>query len=172
MVLTWVDWIIVAVLFASTAMSWLKGFVSELISLLTWLAAIVVVSYFAPTLATVLEGSVELNYSLRLWLARVALFVATLLVGNISRQLILQLVRATGLSSTDRLLGMFFGLGRGVLILVLAMTLLRWAGTGSEATPWWQQSVLIPYVKIIEKHTLACVEGMQGQGLSLPVKTP
>lgn len=172
MVITWVDWIIIGVLLASTAMSWLKGFVSELISLLTWLAAIGVVFYFAPTLATLLESSVELNYSMRLWLARIALFIATLLVGGISRQLILQVVQATGLSSTDRLLGMFFGLGRGLLILVLAMTLLRWVGGSPEITPWWQKSVLIPYVQLIEKHTLASFEGMQGQNLSLPLKTP
>ncbi len=172
MVMTWVDWIIVAVLVISTAMSWLKGFISELISLVTWCASIAVVFYFAPTLADVLANSVELNYVMRLWLARIALFASTLIVGSIIKQLVMQLVRATGLSQTDRVLGMVFGLGRGVLLLLLVTTLLRWAGGSPETTPWWQHSVLIPYVQIIEKHTLASLEGVSSQSMTLPIRKP
>lgn len=172
MVMTWVDWIIVAILVISTAMSWLKGFVSELISLVTWFGAIAVVFYFAPTLADVLENSVELNYVMRLWLARIALFASTLIVGSIIKQLVMQLVRATGLSQTDRVLGMIFGLSRGVLLLLLAATLLRWVGGSPETTSWWQQSVLIPYVQLIEKNTLANLEGVSSQSVTLPTRKP
>src|SRR3546814_17885710 len=53
-----------------------------------------------------------------------------------------KLVRATGLSGTDRLLGLVFGLLRGgglavVLVLVLGFTPL-------PSDPWWRQSQLLP----------------------------
>jgi membrane protein required for colicin V production len=51
-------------------------------------------------------------------------------------------VRRTGLTGTDRVLGMVFGAGRGVLVvgvLVIAFQLLEMDGE-----PWWQESVIVP----------------------------
>jgi membrane protein required for colicin V production len=46
------------------------------------------------------------------------------------------------LSGTDRVLGSLFGLGRGALIVGLAVIVLELAGLDSD--PWWQQAKLKP----------------------------
>ncbi|MBL4606666.1 MAG: CvpA family protein [Pseudomonadales bacterium] len=166
----WVDWVILSVVVISTGLSWLKGFVSEALSLLVWFGAMFVVFYFSPGLATVLSDSVDLNYQGRFWLARVILFVSSLIVGTIIKRLVGQVVKATGLSNTDRLLGMAFGFSRGILLLLIAATLLRWISQ-PEATNWWHQSLLIPYMQIVEQNTLAVAENLLSNYVVSPTES-
>ncbi|TVP53074.1 MAG: CvpA family protein, partial [Halomonadaceae bacterium] len=50
-------------------------------------------------------------------------------------------IKATGLSATDRALGMFFGLARGVILVVVALALLRMTPLTEDS--WWQESVTV-----------------------------
>ncbi|MOA37232.1 Colicin V production protein [compost metagenome] len=70
------------------------------------------------------------------------LFVLTLMVGALLTHLLGMLVQATGLSGTDRLLGMIFGVARGALLVVITVGLLSLAPVQQD--PWWQQSKLLP----------------------------
>jgi len=51
-------------------------------------------------------------------------------------------VQSTGLSGTDRLLGMLFGLLRGAALGSVAVLLAGF--TPLPADPWWQQSRIVP----------------------------
>ena len=82
--------------------------------------------------------------SVRLMVAYGSLFIATLGVGSMINHLISHVVEMTGLSSTDRLLGMLFGLGRGVVIIVVIVAVLDRAPVTGDR--WYKQSVLIPYL--------------------------
>jgi membrane protein required for colicin V production len=82
--------------------------------------------------------------SLRLLTAWVALFLAVLLVGGICNYLLGKLVEATGLTSTDRLMGMLFGVTRGVIIVIAVLIILTEVLPVRE-DPWWQQSVMISF---------------------------
>lgn len=135
------DWVLVGILLVSTAISLRRGFVKEALSLLTWLVAFVVARLFAAQLSTLLAEQVSVP-SLRLGLAFLILFVGTLLLGSVVSFLLGELIRITGLSSTDRLLGMVFGFARGALIVVIAVALLRL--TPVTGDPWYQSSMLIP----------------------------
>jgi membrane protein required for colicin V production len=71
------------------------------------------------------------------------LFLVTLFLGGLVNLTVAQLVRRTGLSSTDRMLGVAFGLLRGgalVAVLVLLAGL-----TPLPQDPWWTQSPLLPH---------------------------
>ena len=116
----WADWVIVAVVSLSALMSLTRGFVKEALSLLVWVAAFVVAFYFSDRVSVLLVEEVA-SPTLRYLAAFAMLFVAVLLLGAVCNFLIVQLVHATGLSGTDRLLGMMFGVCRGVLIALAVL---------------------------------------------------
>ncbi len=143
-----VDWVIVCIVIVSTLISIKRGFVKEALSLATWIAALIVGRLFAGQLSTLLVDYID-TPSVRLGIAFAALFAATLIVGAMVNHLLSEFVKMTGLSGTDRVFGMVFGLIRGgVIVLVLIMIL---QPTPLSEDPWWQQSSLIPhFVQIIE----------------------
>lgn len=148
--LIWIDWVIIAVIAISTLISLKRGFVKEALSLVIWVAAFVVARTFHPHLQTLLIGSIETE-SVRLIAAFAILFVGTLVVGAIISNLIGALVRITGLTATDRVLGMAFGLARGLVLVVVAVALLRYTPVTQDT--WWRTSPLIQQATLIEQWT-------------------
>ncbi|MCC7412068.1 MAG: CvpA family protein [Gammaproteobacteria bacterium] len=138
--MTWADIGILAVISVSALVSVVRGFLREVLSLLAWVAAFWVAFAFTDRAAAWFEGAVTVP-SGRSVLGFVTRFVGTLLAVGVVNFVIARLVDKTGLSGTDRLLGLLFGLARGlvvVTVLVLVAGLLR-----VPAAPWWQGSTLI-----------------------------
>jgi membrane protein required for colicin V production len=156
------DWAIVAVVVLSALISLARGFVREALSLLVWFVAFVVAFFFSDRLAPLLGNLVELP-SLRYLAAFAILFVCTLIVGSVVNFLIVQLVRITGLSAIDRLLGVMFGICRGVLIALLILIFLPKI-IPVEQDPWWQQSRLIPRVLVLENWSRETASAVTGWG--------
>lgn len=147
--MNWADWTIVAILVISSLISIKRGFVKEAISLVIWAVAFFVAVGFHEQLAVLLSQWVS-SVSIRYLLSYALLFVATLIVGAMINHLIAELVRLTGLSSTDRLLGTVFGLARG-LVIVMAILILAPMVVPVEQDLWWQQSTLIPQLLLMEQ---------------------
>lgn len=141
--MNWADWAIVGVVGISALIGLLRGFIKEALSLLIWLAALVVAMNFYQSASVWLVNLIE-TPSLRLGAAWLGLFVVTLIAGSIVNFLISQLVKASGLTGTDRLLGMVFGVARG-LILVLVILILLPQALPVQEDSWWQTSILIPH---------------------------
>ena len=120
--MSWIDLAIIAVIVLSALISLIRGFVKESISLLTWIVAgIIAFRYFVP-MAEFLESYIAAP-TLRSITAFAILFVATLVVGAIVNFIVSQLVSKTGLSGTDKALGVVFGAARGVLIVTIVVLL-------------------------------------------------
>ena len=133
------DYIILAIILLSALISIGRGFVREVLSLLGWIAALwVSVSYSSPLADLFKAISVP---SMRRLLAFLTLFIVTLLVAAGVNYLIAKLIVSTGLSRTDRTLGILFGVVRGAAVV---MVLVLMAGlTPLPQDPWWDESLLL-----------------------------
>jgi len=137
----WVDYTILAVLGISVLMGLWRGLISEVLSLAIWVAAFWVAWTFGPMVAGYFEHSIQLP-SARMLVSYGLCFILVLVLGALVRFVISRLVESTGLGGSDRLLGMFFGLARGVLVVTLAVFLLGF--TPVTRDPWWRESQLLP----------------------------
>ncbi len=148
MALNWLDFALIGLVFISALISLFRGLVREVMSLVTWVVAIWAALSFAAVLAGYLPEGIE-SPSIRLFIGFVGIFAAILIVGAIVNQLLYQLVKATGISGTDRLLGMLFGAARGVLVLALLVIFAKSDVLPLTEESWWQASVLRPYLEPI-----------------------
>ncbi|MEL4391608.1 CvpA family protein [Shewanella algae] len=144
--MVWIDYAIIIVIGLSTLISLIRGFAKEAMSLVVWFAAFFIASQFYKDLAVHIT---QINDEvLRNGVAIAILFIVTLIVGALVNYLIGQLVSKTGLSGTDRILGLCFGALRGALI-VSAILFFMDAFTGAPKTDWWQGSQLVPEFGVV-----------------------
>ena len=142
----WVDYVIIGIIAVSAVISLFRGFVKEAFSLVVWIAAFWLSWMFFRDLSDYLIQWISLP-SARLGVSFASIMIAVLIVGGIINFLLSQLVEHTGLSGTDRMLGIFFGIGRGAVIVAIIILL---AGlTAMPQDPWWNNSLLIVYFQEI-----------------------
>lgn len=145
-----IDLVIIIVVLVSALLGLARGLLREVMALATWLAALLLAVLLAPALAEQLAGQIG-NASVRLGVAFVAVFVGTLIAGGLAQRLLGALVKTTGLSGTDRMLGFLFGGARGLLVCTVALMALR---QFLEAGTWWQSSLLVPELLAFEQDVL------------------
>ena len=157
------DWAIIAVLAISTLMSLRRGFIREALSLGTWVAAFVIARQFHADMDQLLETQI-VDSLMRSIAAFAALFVGALLVGAALAFLLGALINATGLSSTDRVLGMVFGFARGALIVTVVIGLLGLTPLVNDS--WYTEASLVPHFETVAQWAL---EQLSTSGLRTPV---
>lgn len=139
----WIDWAIISVLLISSLISFVRGFVKEAMSLVVWLLAFLVATGFSPYFAPLLADYLS-EPSFRQLAAFAILFIATLVTGGLANYLLSTLIKVSGLSGTDRLLGVIFGCARG-LIVIMVFVIFAPQLVEVQQDSWWQESQLIPH---------------------------
>lgn len=138
--MNWADYTILAVLALSVLIGLWRGLVSEVLAIACWAAAFWLAWLFGEPLAQRFTA-VDVP-SVRLLLGYGLCFLSVLIAGALLSFILRKLVAGSGLSGTDRLLGMVFGLARGWLLVTLSVLLLGF--TPLPRDPWWQASRLLP----------------------------
>lgn len=139
--MTGFDYIAIGIIILSLAFGLWRGMVSELIALAAWGLGIYAAFSYGVELGAVVAGGVE-DPTLRALIGCALIFFAVLVGMALIRMLIQKAVRALGLSLSDRLLGMFFGLARGAVLTLLLVAI--GGMTTAPSQPWWRGATLAP----------------------------
>jgi membrane protein required for colicin V production len=144
--LTGADVLILLVLLGSTLIGALRGFIREAISLAFWILAIWAAWQFGPVVEPHLGGLLA-DPKIAPWVGRLVILVLVLIVGWGVAMLLSYFTRSLGLGTLDRVLGVFFGIVRGMVLvglLVIGGELLH-----LNQEEWWGRSKLVHYGETI-----------------------
>jgi membrane protein required for colicin V production len=140
--MTGADALILVVLLGSTLLGLLRGFVREAASLAFWILAIWAAWKFGPVIEPHLGGLLA-DPNIAPWVGRLVILICVLVVGGIVGMVLGYFTRSMGLGPLDRVIGVLFGVVRGVVLvglLVIGGELLH-----LNHEEWWSRSKLIPY---------------------------
>ena len=127
------DFAVIAILLVSLLLGLWRGLVYEVLSLMGWPVAFVLSKLFAGDVAPMMPGAQE---AMQITLAYAVVFVAALIVWGALAWLLSRLVKMAGLGWLDRVLGGFFGVLRGGLVVLVLVWL---AGlTDIPKQPFWR----------------------------------
>ncbi len=141
-----IDIIIAVALVVSIIVGFVRGFVKESISIATLVIAIWAALYFGPVVGDVSQSWLS-SEELQTWFGRILVFAIILSVGGLLGWGISKLIRLSVLSGFDRLLGSFFGVLRGILMVALFAIGGQFAGFDNDE--WWLQSRLLPQFEVV-----------------------
>ena len=143
--LNFADWFILVVLIASGLISFSRGFAKEFLSLFLWIAAFIA-AISLEFLATPKINQYIGNPEVSKILSYVVVFVIFIFVGGILIKFISKLIKWSGASGFDRVLGIIFGLTRGLVVLFVIFLLLP---SSTKTTDLISNSKITP---LIEKY--------------------
>jgi membrane protein required for colicin V production len=129
------DIIVVAVIALSGLFAFVRGFVRETLSIAAWVGAGIVTAYsfhlFQPTMRHLISAAWLADLLTGIVIFVVCLVLFSIVVGMISAQ-----VRAIGLGTLDRALGLAFGVVRGGVLLCLAYLMMSHFLPADSWPPW------------------------------------
>ena len=135
------DYVVLGIVAVSLVLGLWRGVVSELIALAAWVMAFMAALEFGAQTGKMVFAGIA-DPAIRALAGCVRVCVGVLVLMSLIRLAVRSMVKALGLSLSDRLLGMFFGLARGVLLVMLLVA----AGgmTSAPQQPWWKEATLAP----------------------------
>jgi membrane protein required for colicin V production len=141
--LNFFDYLLIAIVGLSMVLSLWRGFVREIISLIGLVAAFIVASRTSAVTGGFLgqwmpKGTVSDIAGFAL------VFIAVMVVVGLTGAIVRKLVDMAQLTATDRTLGVFFGLARGLLLIALCFLIFT-TYDPRHNQDWLNESRLTPY---------------------------
>ncbi|MGO9515115.1 MAG: CvpA family protein [Steroidobacteraceae bacterium] len=140
--MTGADVLLFLVLLGSTLIGLLRGFVREAASLAFWIVAIWAAWKFGPVVEPHLGGLMA-DPKVAPWVGRLVVLLIVLLIGGLVGMLLSYFTRSVGLGPLDRLVGLLFGVVRGMVLMGLMIIGGELLHLNQEE--WWSRSKLVPY---------------------------
>ena len=134
------DYGVIVILVASLALGLWRGLIGEVLALLAWVLAALAAWQFGAEVGGLITAIADPG--LRVLAGYAVVFVGVLIVLGLVRLAVRGLLKALGLSAMDRVLGVFFGLARGLLIVLILVAI--GGMTSAPKQPWWAQARLAP----------------------------
>lgn len=139
------DGVMLLLMFVSGMIGILRGLIRELLQLVSLSLATFCGMFFRKNLVF-LVGFVESGFIKEL-IAGVLIFIFMFVLGNITIYLICQTIKTQGFGKfIDKILGLQFGILRGVLFLMLSIMVVENNNT-LTSHDWWQNSLLLDKIQ-------------------------
>ena len=159
------------VVLVSMAIGIFRGLVREVLSIATWALSVIISMKYYTEFSGYLTGITD-NETLRSGIAIGIIFIACLIIGTIISHLISTLVKSTGLSGTDRLLGFIFGFLRGALVVAIIALIVNF--TDFSENNMWKNSIVTKQIEplsnwlksFIPKHVMKKVTDNEANNVS------
>src|SRR3974390_228306 len=135
MPITLLDVLLLAVMLVSGLLAMIRGFMREVLSIAAWGIAALVTVWAFPKVVPLVQGYVN-NDSVAKGVAIGGVFLLTLLIVSLMTARISDMVLDSRVGALDRTMGFLFGLGRGLLILVLAFLFFAWLVPDRSQPEW------------------------------------
>lgn len=126
------DYAVLTIIGLSVIFSVMRGMVREVLSLLGWFAAFYVGRTYTHQLMPMIPADIP-SESLRVLAAFLVLFLATLLLVSLLGIALSAIIKKIGLGWLDRLLGVMFGVIRGMFIVCVVVFLAGLTGAPKDA---------------------------------------
>ncbi len=140
--MTLADFLIILIVLISTIVGFMRGFIREAVSLVFWVAGVWIAWKFGPLVEPHLGGLLA-GPEVRPWVGRAVVFVLVVLAGTLTSLILQFFMRSIGLGLLDRIIGVFFGFVRGLVLVGIGIIGCELLHLNRE--DWWDQSKLIPY---------------------------
>jgi len=135
MPITWLDLILLLVMIISGLLAMIRGFMREVLSIAAWgIAALVTLYSYGKVLPTVQQYFSSNTVATAVTV--VGIFLLTLLLVSVLTIRISDMVLDSRVGALDRTLGFLFGLGRGLLIVVVAYLFFDWLVPDRSQPEW------------------------------------
>ena len=138
--MNWFDYSILVFIFLSTLIGLQRGFVREVLSLAALGVALAVAFVFSDHIEPFFQTYITLP-SMRKVVAFATVFFVMLIVMALLNYVLVGVISLADLGGIDRLLGVLFGVARGVFMVVVLVFLLGFTPFPND--PWWKESQLI-----------------------------
>src|SRR5215470_6003059 len=135
MPITLLDIIVLAVMLLSGLLAMIRGFMREILSIAAWATAAVATLYGFPRLLPQAKAYFQ-NDTIAAIAVIAGVFIGTLVVATIITSKISDMVLDSRIGALDRTLGFLFGLGRGLLIVVVAFLFFAWLVPDKQQPDW------------------------------------
>lgn len=145
-----IDILILLLIFISIAISVVRGFFKEAVSLATWVSAVLITLMFTSRFASLLPRDTIESPEARYAISALVLFFSSLILGGLINYLFQKILTASERTAVDLWLGIGFGAVRGVVIVTLLVLLANLIPTFKQEA-WWRQSAFIPPVQRVAK---------------------
>jgi membrane protein required for colicin V production len=125
MPITLLDILLLVVMLISGLLAMIRGFMREILSIAAWAIAALVTLYSYPRALPIAQGYFSSN-TVATGVTIGSIFLITLLVVSIITVRISDMILDSRVGALDRTLGFLFGLGRGLLVVVVAYVFFNW----------------------------------------------
>lgn len=145
---TWLDIALFAVMVLSGLLAMMRGFSREVLSIVSWVAAAAAAAavwFHFPDLKEIARNYIQPDYLADIVLTAVAFVLVLVIVSALTAKLSDRILQSEA-GALDRTMGFIFGVGRGLILVVIAFLLFDWLVPRDRNPSWVRHARTMPII--------------------------